>query len=124
VIQYLHGVSPTYARKARRYYSKLGSFKDEAHEYGLSVACGLMESQQSAVVQVLTDLVRSSHQLLAQDGLVAGEELLQAKFNALVRPHGHGEGESDTTDGRGNVRTDADVLLLCSIFTWSGRARR
>jgi hypothetical protein len=103
VIQYLHGVSPTYARKARRYYSKLASFKDEAHEYGLSVACGLVESQQAAVVQVLTDLVRSSHQLLAQDGLVAGEELLQAKFNALVRLTNTERGERDeneTTGGR------------------------
>lgn len=88
VVDYLRGVSPAYGRKARRYYSKLSSFKDEAHEYGMAVAVGLVESQEAAVVQVLADLVRQSHAYLAQDGMVAGEELLQAKFNAMVRRRG------------------------------------
>ena len=84
VIEYLEQHSAAAAAKARRHYSALESFKDEAQEYGMAVAVGLVEPQQRRVVEVLSDLLRRGEEFLQQDGYVKGDELIYAKLNALV----------------------------------------
>jgi erythromycin esterase-like protein len=84
VIKYLEEQSPAAATKARHHYSALTSFQDEAQEYGMAVAVGMLESQQKRVVEVMSDLLRRSEEFLRQDGYVRGDELVYAKLNALV----------------------------------------
>ena len=84
MIKYLSEHSEMAADAARERYAALESFREEPQEYGIAVACGLMESQQQQVVRVLTDLVRRSNEYLRQDGYVKGDELIASKLNALV----------------------------------------
>ena len=83
VIDYLDGVDPASAARARRRYSGFEQFGGE-QEYGRAVTLGVSESNRRGVVEQLVELCRSADSYLRRDGIAAEDEQFYAEQNARV----------------------------------------
>src|SRR5688572_9248865 len=84
VVNYLRLRSPESAQRAEQHYSILEHFGDDAGEYGLALAYGLVDSQKRAVISVMQDLQQRGGEYVAQQGLADGDELVYCKLNAKL----------------------------------------
>jgi erythromycin esterase-like protein len=83
VIDYLDGVDPAAAARARRRYGCFEEFGGD-QEYGRAVTFGVSESCRRGVVEQLVELCRSAEGYLRRDGIAAEDEQFYAEQNARV----------------------------------------
>ena len=82
VIDYLEGVDPEAARRARERYACLEQFGPDANAYGLTAA----DDCEDDVVEQLLELQRRAAELASRDGRIAEDRFFYAEQNArLVR---------------------------------------
>lgn len=86
VIEYLEGVDPEAAERARQRYACMDHHGDP-QRYGYTAAMGVSESCQQAAVEQLLEMMHSRHDWLARDGLLAEDEQFFAERNASVVCH-------------------------------------
>jgi erythromycin esterase-like protein/predicted phosphoribosyltransferase len=82
VINYLEGVDPLAAVRARERYSCLDHYREEAQDYGYAAAFGAGESCEQAVVDQLVELQSQAAAYARRDGQLAEDELFSAELNA------------------------------------------
>ncbi|WP_321396975.1 erythromycin esterase family protein [Emcibacter sp.] len=82
VIDYLDGIDPEEARKARMRYGCLYHFMDNPQSYGYAMHRGLADSCEDDIIQQLLNLREKSLNYLRRNGLVAEEEYFGALRNA------------------------------------------
>lgn len=83
VIEYLQGIDPMAAIRARRRYSCFDHVSgDDGQSYGYAAAYGAGRSCERQAVDQLSDLLRNSVAYLAHDGVVAEDEQFYAEGNA------------------------------------------
>lgn len=83
VIDYLEGVDPEQARRARESYACL-DHSDDPFRYGHDAAFGLNRTCEDAAVSLLADLLDKSTDYLRRDGRRAADEQFFAEQNARV----------------------------------------
>lgn len=85
VVDYLEGVDPEAARRARQRYACLDTGSDEeAQSYGLGVHIGAREDCTDEVVTQLMELREAGGRYQLADGLLMADEQFQAEQNARV----------------------------------------
>jgi len=82
-IEYLQGVDPEQAAKARRLYACLDHAR-EPQDYAYEAAHGLRPACRAGAAALLADLVRKAPEYLAEDGRAAQDEQFFAERNAHV----------------------------------------
>ena len=86
VIEYLDGIDPEAAARARARYGCFDHFADDAHAYGYATSLGDAESCEDDVVNQLLEIQRQAAELAMRDGHVAEDAFFSAEQNArLVR---------------------------------------
>lgn len=83
VIEYLEGVDPEQAAKARRLYACLDHVR-EPQDYAYEAAHGLRPPCRAAAAALLAELSRNGPAYLAEDGAAAQDEQFFAERNAHV----------------------------------------
>ncbi len=83
VINYLEGVDPDQAKRARQLYVGLDHVR-EPQTYGLEAAHGLRPPCRDAAAALLVDLIHKAPAYLAEDGPAAQDEQFFAERNAYV----------------------------------------
>ena len=83
VLQYLHGVDPSVARRARERYACFDQFGTDSQVYGLMAGLGTSKGCEREVIAMLVDLRRRRAALPAA-GRMAGEEAFDAEQNARL----------------------------------------
>ena len=83
VLQYLHGVDPAVARRARERYACFEQFGNDSPVYGLMAGLGTNKGCEREVIAMLVDLRRQRAALCAA-GRKAGEEAFDAEQNARL----------------------------------------
>jgi erythromycin esterase-like protein len=83
VVEYLAGMDPSAAERARRRYACFERF-EESQAYGYAVARGVSEPCRRAVVEQLLELQRRAGDYLRRDGLAAEDEQFYAEQNARL----------------------------------------
>jgi erythromycin esterase-like protein len=83
VVEYLAGMDPSAAERARRRYACFERF-EESQAYGYAVARGVSEPCRRAVVEQLLELQRRAGDYLRRDGLAAEDEQFYAEENARL----------------------------------------
>lgn len=84
VLQYLRGVDPEAARRARERYACFEQFGADVHGYGYATTLGLSRSCEAEVVAQLVDLRRQAGEYASRDGVVAEDEYFFAEQNARL----------------------------------------
>jgi erythromycin esterase-like protein/predicted phosphoribosyltransferase len=84
VLDYLEGVDPEAARRARVRYACFDHFGDDAQSYGYATGLGAAESCEDEVVQQLVELQRRAAELARRDGRVAEDGFFDAEQNARL----------------------------------------
>jgi erythromycin esterase-like protein len=83
VIEYLDGVEPAAAQRARARYACFAPFQESQH-YGQAVAMGLSPACHRETLAQLVDLQRTGDSYLRRDGVAAEEEQFYAEQNARL----------------------------------------
>ena len=83
VVDYLEGVDPAAAARARRRYGCFEQFGGD-QDYGRAVGFGISESCRRGVVEQLVELRRAAESYLRRDGIAAEDEQFYAEQNARV----------------------------------------
>ncbi len=83
VVDYLEGVDPPAAQRARERYACLGRF-EESQRYGQAVASGLSDACDREALEQLLDLQRAGDAFLRRDGIAAEDEQFYAEQNARL----------------------------------------
>ena len=83
VVEYLAGMDPSAAERARRRYACFERF-EESQAYGYAVARGVSEPCRRGVVEQLLELQRRAGDYLRRDGLAAEDEQFYAEQNARL----------------------------------------
>ena len=84
VIDYLEGVDPPAARRARSRYACFDHVDAEGQAYGYELATGRLDTCEDEVVAQLLDLREKADDYLAFDGLAAEDEQFYAEQNARL----------------------------------------
>jgi erythromycin esterase-like protein len=86
VLEYLEGVDPEAAQKARYRYSCFEQFEQDPQQYGYATNFGVTEDCENEAVEQLLALQQQSFHYLQRDGFVVQDEQFYAEQNArLVR---------------------------------------
>lgn len=86
VLEYLDGVDPDAARRARYRYGCFEHFGEDSHAYGYATGASTMDPCEDEAVRQLVDLRSNALSLASRDGDAAAEEFFSAEQNArLVR---------------------------------------
>lgn len=86
VLDYLDGVDPEAAARARHRYACFENFGDDPQMYGYATGLGLSESCEAEVIAQLVELQRRTAKYLLRDGERASDAFFSAEQNArLVR---------------------------------------
>jgi erythromycin esterase-like protein len=83
VLQYLHGVDPSVARRARERYACFDQFDTDSQVYGLMTGLGTSKSCEREVIAMLVDL-RRHRAIRSAPGRMTGEEAFDAEQNARL----------------------------------------
>jgi erythromycin esterase-like protein len=84
VLEYLQGVDPEAAQRARQRYSCFDAFGDDPQRYGLATAYGTAEPCEQAAVAQMVELRRSYADLAYGEGPRAEDEFFYAEQNARL----------------------------------------
>jgi erythromycin esterase-like protein len=82
IINYLEGVDPTAAERARERYACFDHFGGEAQNYGYAAAFGAGESCEQEVIDQLLEIQRHAPEQARRDGLLAEDEFFHAEQSA------------------------------------------
>jgi erythromycin esterase-like protein/orotate phosphoribosyltransferase len=82
VVDYLEGIDPVAAARARERYTCFDHFGDDPQAYGYAAAFGAGEPCEREAIDQLVDLHRHALEYANRDGLVAEDELFFAEQNA------------------------------------------
>jgi erythromycin esterase-like protein len=86
VLEYLDGVDPEAARRARHRYGCFEHFGEDSHAYGYATGASVADPCEDEAVRQLVDLRSQAFTLASRDGAAAAEEFFSAEQNArLVR---------------------------------------
>ncbi|MEY4244492.1 MAG: hypothetical protein RLZZ245_2077 [Verrucomicrobiota bacterium] len=86
VIQYLEGIDPAEASKAKALYGCLDRYGSDPQQYGLLVSSGVGDGCRAEVLQQLTDLRKKEIEYLSRNGQAMADEFFFASQNArLIR---------------------------------------
>ena len=83
VVEYLEGVDPEAAQRARKRYSCFEPYGQDPQQYGLATAYGTDEPCEDEAVAQLVELRRRENELV-RDGLLAEDEHFYAEQNARL----------------------------------------
>ncbi len=84
VIDYLDGVDPAAARRARMRYGCLYHFMDKPQSYGYATEAGLADSCETEILTQLAELQQKSYEYLKLNGFVAEDNYFCARQNAML----------------------------------------
>lgn len=84
VVDYLEGVDPAAASRARLRYECLQPFAQDSSRYGEAVLLGVGEPCRKRVLEQLVELRRHAGDYLREDGLIAEDRYFLAEQNATV----------------------------------------
>jgi len=84
VLEYLDGVDPELAQRARERYGCFEQFDREPQAYGYAARLGLSPACEDAVVSQLRELQSRRTAIIQRDGLSAEDEFFHAEQNARV----------------------------------------
>jgi erythromycin esterase-like protein/predicted phosphoribosyltransferase len=82
IIDYLEGIDPIAADRARERYACFDHFGGDAQRYGYAAAFGAGESCEEEVVEQLVELQQHAQELAPRAGLLARDELFHAEQSA------------------------------------------
>ena len=82
VIEYLAGVDPAAAERARQRYGCFDRYGAEGQEYGLAAVPGTGEPCEQEALEQLVELQRRAVEFARRDGLAAEDDLFYAEQNA------------------------------------------
>jgi erythromycin esterase-like protein/predicted phosphoribosyltransferase len=82
IIDYLEGIDPTAAERARERYACFDHFGADPQRYAYAAAFGAGESCEQEVVEQLQDIQEHAHKLAPGAGLLAEDELFHAEQSA------------------------------------------
>ncbi len=86
VVEYLEGVDPDAAERARQRYACLDHFIDDPQAYGQATEFGLVKSCEQEIIEQLIEMRHKAYDYMKLNGFVAGDEYFCAEQNAkLVR---------------------------------------
>ena len=86
ILDYLEGVDPEAARRARERYSCFEHFEQDSHAYGYATAAQMADSCEEDAVRQMVELRSRGLQYMSRDGVRAADEFFSAEQNArLVR---------------------------------------
>jgi erythromycin esterase-like protein len=82
IIDYLEGVDPVAAERARERYACFDHFGGDAQSYGYAAAFGAGDSCEQEVIEQLVDLQELAHERARLAGLLAEDELFHMEQSA------------------------------------------
>jgi erythromycin esterase-like protein/predicted phosphoribosyltransferase len=82
IIDYLEGIDPTAAERARERYACFDHFGGDPQRYAFAAAFGAGESCEQEVVEQLQDIQEHAQELAPRAGLLAEDELFHAEQSA------------------------------------------
>ncbi|GGO38672.1 erythromycin esterase family protein [Deinococcus humi] len=83
VVEYLEGVDPEAAQRARQRYSCFEPYGQDPQQYGMATAYGIEEPCEDEAAAQLVELRRRENELI-QDGILAEDEHFYAEQNARL----------------------------------------
>jgi erythromycin esterase-like protein len=87
VIEYLEGVDPVAAIRARARYACFDQFIDDPQAYGYAAGLGLTDTCEQEIVSQLVEMQKRSYDYMSLNGLIGEDEYFAAEQNARVVHH-------------------------------------